>query len=249
MSLFKAVKNLARYVYRSRLFAPIRARRHIAMMNNNRLFYTLSPNLLIGLVRSFSYQKEHYPELLKTGCYLEFGLFKGFSIWFAELLSREFTGENFRLYGFDSFLGLPPTVVDKEELYWAPGAYACSREAVVRSIKDSGGDLNRITLVEGFYSDELFRSALSNVTLGSPAIVVIDADIYESCKIILDYFGTAFQKGTILLFDDFNAFERSDDHGERRALKEFSLSHPDFRTRELFDFGWHGTALIVEQPC
>ena len=248
MSFFGAVEGFLRNIYR-RERTRIRARRKIELMNSSSLFYTASPNLLIALVRSFQYQKEHHPELLNSGSYLEFGLFKGFSMWFAELLSREFTGNDFRLFGFDSFRGLPPTVVDKEELYWAPGAYACSREAVTHSIKDAGGDLSRITLVEGFYSAELFRNALSGVTLAPPAIVVIDSDIYESCKIILDYFGTTFKTGTIILFDDFNAFERSNEHGERRAFKEFSLSHPRLRTRELFDFGNHGTAVIIEQSC
>ena len=252
MAAFATLENIARKIYRglrAQFYARRtreEARRHIAYFNNNPLFYTASPNLLIALVRSFNYLKANHPALLQNGSYLEFGLFKGFSLWFAELLSREYVGKDFRLYGFDSFCGLPPSVVDKAEAYWAPGAYACSIEDVSNSIEKSGGDFARITLVKGFYSEDVFRKALSNIALKPPAIVVIDSDIYESCKIVLDYFGPMLREGTIILFDDFNAFERSDKHGERRALKEFSAAHPSFRTREMFDFGWHGTAVIVE---
>ena len=52
--------------------------------------------------------------------------------------------------------------------------------------------------------------------------------------------------GSILLFDDFNAFDKDDNHGERRALKEFEIANPKFIKKHLYDFGWHGTAFMVE---
>ncbi len=82
-----------------------------------------------------------------------------------------------------------------------------------------------------------------------PALVVIDSDVYESCRIILEEFWPLFQTGTIILFDDFNAFEKSDDHGERRALREFQESHKNFKLTPLFSFGWHGEAFEVQHQA
>jgi hypothetical protein len=73
-------------------------------------FFTLSPDLLVALVKAFNFQRSQALEgrnLLDGHGYYEFGLFRGFSFWFAEQLSREYTGEGFRHFGFDSFEGLP----------------------------------------------------------------------------------------------------------------------------------------------
>jgi hypothetical protein len=220
----------------------------VRTLNKTRIFHTTSPNLLVALVLAFRHLEKHHPELLKNASYLEFGLYKGFSLWFAESISREITG-NFTLFGFDSFSGLPKTAIDKAEPYWSPGAYACSQEEVIANIRDSGGDLSRIRLVGGWFSKELFAGVKPDIAARKPALVVIDSDVYESCRIILEEFGPLFRRGTVILFDDFNAFEKSDDHGERRALREFQASHGNFKIAPLFDFGWHGEAFVVKHEA
>lgn len=40
--------------------------------------------------------------------------------------------------------------------------------------------------------------------------------------------------GTILLFDDFNAFAGDDNHGERRALPEFESKYCSFSKTHFF---------------
>jgi hypothetical protein len=68
-------------------------------------FYTASPDLLVALVRAFNIQKSRLSagqNLLEGHGYYEFGLFKGFSFWFADQLAREYAGPTFRLH--DSIL-------------------------------------------------------------------------------------------------------------------------------------------------
>ncbi len=212
--------------------------------NNNDIFYTLSPNILPAIAMSFEILEADSPALLETGAYYEFGVFKGFSTWFAEAVSRNKTASAFRFYGFDSFEGLPDTSVDRNP-WWLPGNYAASYESVMSSIKSHGGDVERIILVKGFYSADLFEGFRRTHSIRPPAIVVIDSDIYESANLVLDFFGEYFLPGTILLFDDYNVFDKSDAHGERRALKDFESKNPSFAKRHLFDFGWHGAAYVV----
>jgi len=69
-------------------------------------FYSLSPDALVALVRVFNIQQSQLSSgrnLFEGHGYYEFGLFRGFSFWFAEQLSREYAGPSFRLFGFDSF--------------------------------------------------------------------------------------------------------------------------------------------------
>jgi len=220
----------------------------VRRLNKTQIFHTTSPNLLTALVLAFRHLEKHNPQLLENASYLEFGLYKGFSLWFAESISRGIT-KNFTLFGFDSFSGLPKTTVDKAEPYWSRGAYACSKEEVIANIRNSGGDLSRIRLVGGWFSKELFAGIMRELSAQKPAFVVIDSDVYESCRIILEEFWPLFQRGTIILFDDFNAFEKSDDHGERRALREFQESHKNFKFTPLFSFGWHGEAFEVQHQA
>src|SRR5262249_24901965 len=150
MAIVDFAKKIARATRVNRFYHSLRSDASIAryneLMNINPFFDTASPSLLVALVHAFEHLKSCAPELLVRGSYLEFGLFKGFSLWFAESLSRERVGPEFKLYGFDSFAGLPATEVDKAERNWSEGAYAISRADVEKNIKSAGGDLSRITL-------------------------------------------------------------------------------------------------------
>ena len=136
----------------------VRAEAHRMLHNDNPLFYPLSPMLLIGIAKAFDMQRieaERGKNLLDEHAYYEFGLFKGFSFWFAEQISRGCTNKDFRFYGFDSFEGLPDSQVDKDPVYWAAGNYAASIEFVSAKLKENGSDLSRMRLYKGWFSKQL----------------------------------------------------------------------------------------------
>ena len=62
---------------------------------------------------------------------------------------------------------------------------------------------------------------------------------------VLEFLEGLLQEGAILLFDDWSCFGASDDHGERRALREFLAAHPRWTVEPLFAFGGHGQAFVV----
>jgi hypothetical protein len=221
---------------------------HRKLHNDNQFFYTLSPMLLTGIHKAFNMQQEQIAtggkNLLEGHGYYEFGLFRGFSFWFSEQISREIVGDAFNYYGFDSFEGLPQTEIDSEEEFWAEGNYSASYEFVMGKLKANGSDLSKVRLYKGFYSKEYFESLQTDQFLPI-SICVIDSDIYESCVDVLEFIKSYIVPGSIILFDDYNAFDKDDDHGERRALREFESRNPSFRKEHLFDFGWHGVAFRV----
>jgi hypothetical protein len=77
------------------------------------------------------------------------------------------------------------------------------------------------TLQKGWYSADLFAGIEEQIVLPTPAIAVIDSDLYESAVEVLRMLGPRLRVGMILLSDDFNAFTSDDKYGERRALREY----------------------------
>lgn len=214
-------------------------------------FYTLSPHVLVALARALDLQRQDAAagrNRLDGHGYYEFGMFRGFSFWYAEQLTRHCGGEGLQLYGFDSFAGLPPDLLATEAALYSPGAWACSYAQVLSNLRHWGIDESRISLFKGFFSDEMFRELGARVNFPPVSICLIDVDLYASCVPVLEFIRHYLVPGSILLFDDYNHFGPHDEVGERRALIEFEARHPSFRKQHLFDYGPEGVAFRVESP-
>jgi hypothetical protein len=212
--------------------------------NDNLLWYTLSPMLLTAILKAFkiqtSSQGENGKSLLEGHGYYEFGVFKGFSFWFAEWFSREYTGENFRFYGFDSFEGLPKS---HTETIWREGNYAAPLKFVTDMLNLHETDFSKVKLYKGFFSKQLFESLRQSENFLPCSICVIDCDLYESTIEVLNFIKNNLVPGSILLFDEYTV---SDDiQGEKKAFLEFEKNNPGFQKERLFDFGKHGVAFKV----
>jgi len=192
-------------------------------------FYSLSPDLLVGLVLAFDHQS-----LFEGHAYYEFGLFRGFSLWFAEQLARKKAPKEFLLYGFDSFEGLPETAVDAG--FYREGEFCAGYELVRENLSKYGADWDRIKLFRGFYSRSLFSAFRNQEKFRPVSIAVIDVDIYESCVLVLEFLRPYIVPGSILIFDDYNDMGRSDEHGERKALMEFE-ARTGMEKELLFELG------------
>ncbi|MHA1540179.1 MAG: class I SAM-dependent methyltransferase [Alphaproteobacteria bacterium] len=215
-----------------------RAEATIDLANNNPFFYTMSPPLLTALLKSFRLLEKGNPELLKNAGYYEFGLFKGFSFWYAGQMSSIFAdSKTFHHYGFDSFEGIGATEVDKANPFWRKGAYASPKNFVEGQLKRYGMSDNT-QLFKGFYSEELFSDIDLMNDLLPCSIATIDCDIYEGAVLCLDFLRTKLRKGSIILFDDFDSLilGSTDKHGERRAWKEFQMKYPNIKSKPLFRF-------------
>lgn len=216
-------------------------------------FTTLSPDVLPALVRCFELHRAAEAAspgagLLDRAGYYEFGLYQGFSFWFAEQLSRQYTGPAFRHYGFDSFAGLPQPQLELEATMFAKGDFAGSYELVTGNLEQWKADPTRYRLFEGFYSDELFARFAREVAFPPVSMALIDVDLHESTVPVLTFLRPLLVPGSILLFDDYNQAgddAGADEAGERRALAEFRARHPEIGLEHLFDYGWEGTVFQV----
>lgn len=217
---------------------------HILKKFGYKSFYTATPDTIPALKKAFQLTKE------LDGDYYEFGLFEGYSFYKAHKFGNKYGKNKISFFGFDSFEGLPN--IDKASLDFGwkfrVGQYACSFEQVKKNLKSKGAFGENTHLIKGFYSDTLKDSKiLSNYNFRPARVVLVDCDLYESAKEVLDFIYPFLQKGTIILFDDWNCFEARDDKGERRAMAELLEKYPSLKLRNIGDFGWHGTSFIIDQ--
>jgi hypothetical protein len=179
-----------------------------------------------------------------TNAYLEFGVFQGYSMLSAYKTLEALDAKDVRLFGFDSFRGLPAPEPIDDDGYHREGMFSCRREEVEARLAKCGVDMTRITLVEGYYDQTLVPETQSKLDLDSADVVLIDCDFYESSKHVLEFISLFLVDGSILLFADWNLFERSSDRGQRRAFREF-LEATRMRAEALFSFGWHGQSFVI----
>jgi len=214
-------------------------RSHKKLHNKNSLFYPTQPSLLEGIIKAIDKST-----ILKGNAYYEFGVFKGFSLWFAQMYAK-YKKISLQLYGFDSFEGLPKSKVDSSKPSFNKGHYSSSYNFILNKFKELDVSLKKIKLFKGFYSKELFDKIEKENKLLPISICVIDVDIYESCIEVLEFIKDKLVVGSIILFDDYNVFLKSNDHSERKALIEFKKKNPSIKIKHLFNFGWGGAAFEV----
>jgi len=182
------------------------------------------------------------------GDYFEFGLYRGHNFSAAQRLAQRYRlAPEMRFFGFDSFQGLPEPVGVDVAGEFRKGDYACSRPEVMATLERGRVDWARIHLVEGWYHQSLTAKLKSTLAPGQVGIALVDCDLYESTVPVLRFLASLVQDGSILLFDDWNCFDRSDQKGERRAFREFLAVNPRFAAERWISFGRRGQAFVLHE--
>ena len=71
--------------------------------------------------------------------------------------------------------------------------------------------------------------------------------LYESTVEVLAFVQHMLVDGSILLFDDWNAFDMDANRGERRAFREFSERNPQWEAERLFSYGVYGQVFALRK--
>lgn len=143
------------------------------------------------------------------GMALEFGVYTG-----GTLRGISECRADGRVYGFDSFAGLP-------ELWrsgFGPGAF----DDVTNLPEVPGAEL-----VVGLFDDTL--PGFLDTHPGPVDFLHVDSDLYSSARTVLDAVGPRLRAGSIVLFDEFMNFPDWEQH-EARAWWEYADKH-DVRFR------------------
>jgi O-methyltransferase len=121
---------------------------------------------------------------------------------------------------FDTFSGMPtPTGLDRQRI-WRAGMNATSLSSAKKLLKR---DQYRLTLVQGLFEDTL--PTFEHAALLPIAVAYVDCDYYESAKSVLDFLSPRLSHGSVLVFDDWDAYYADPARGERRAFDEFKRAN------------------------
>jgi len=176
----------------------------------------------------------------------EFGVYTGASInWINEAL---FTAEkNIRkIFGFDSFCGLPPETETERELIistggdyqWRAGDFSSQEyfktsltEEVIKSIRnfvepnlDKGTSLE---LIPGYFSDSLTDDIVEKYDMQPACYVDLDADLYSSTIEALDFMlrNKLIRAGTIIGYDDWGGTPKWQTQEDGASMAHVEIMH------------------------
>jgi hypothetical protein len=136
------------------------------------------------------------------GPVLEFGVFSGHTInHIASILQSS------KIYGFDSFEGLPEAWFGKSE----KGLF--SAEGKLPKVRAN------VELIVGWF-DRTLPAFLDSHSMENISLLHIDCDIYSSTQTIFSYLYEKIVPGTIIVFDEYFNYPEWKRH-EFRAFQEF----------------------------
>ncbi len=184
---------------------------------------------------------------LITGAYVECGVASGRSAISAiRAYCRANVCKNFVLC--DSFDGLPNLEgQDIESEQFFSGQFKFAQDLVEKKLEQYGVyTFNpEIDFVAGWFNESLpiFTRNNPNIKI---AVLHVDVDLHKSCLDVLNNFTSMLQTGAVILFDDWNCFKASNQHGERLAASEWLKKNPAITFNHYCSYGWHGAAFIVQ---
>lgn len=169
------------------------------------------------------------------GDYLEFGVFRGDSLICMHQVLKKHNVKNMRLFGFDSFEGLPE-ITDKNDklLPWQKGEYISTLEKTKRNLDRAQVDWTRVFLIKGFFSKTLNKQLVNKYKLKKASIIMIDCDLYSSAKEALDFCVPFIKDRAIIFLDDWQTDENNRDKniGEKLAFERMLKANPQFSAKE-----------------
>jgi hypothetical protein len=138
-----------------------------------------------------------------TRNWCEFGVGEGETFdWFA---SRKPRGN--RLFGFDSFAGIPEAWASYPAGQWQAAPYMPNRPDV--------------TIAAGEFRDSLTPDVVAGI--GPIGLLHIDCDLYSSTKTVFDRIGELIVPGTVIILDEMYHYVGWEAH-EARAFTELMVA-------------------------
>jgi hypothetical protein len=145
---------------------------------------------------------------IKGGYYIEMGVGTGRSVNFLAALNP-----TKKVYGFDSFEGLP-TDWDKGDKVLKAGMFGLkSKDAKIPLVKN-------VVVYKGLFKEVLPKFKNQVLKENAIALLHIDSDTYQSAKDTLIALGDNIMPGTVIVFDEFYNYPNYEKH-EWKAFQEF----------------------------
>ncbi|MDZ7693125.1 MAG: TylF/MycF/NovP-related O-methyltransferase [Balneolaceae bacterium] len=175
------------------------------------------------------------------GDYLEFGVAHGTSL---NCMYQVLNGRNYdhiRLFGFDSFEGLPALSDKDDSEVWSKGLFKSDIDVTKYYLTQNGIDWERTFLIEGWFSYTLNESLKKEYNIEKAGIIMIDSDIYSSAKEALQFCESLIKDVVIIIFDDWRSGNLDQKNkGEKLAFTEFMNENPHLSAKEFGTYSFEG---------
>lgn len=146
------------------------------------------------------------------GLFVELGVCTGKTVNFIAALNP-----HEKIYGFDSFQGLPEDWVRADKTF-AAGTFGFKNPNALPPV------LHNVELLKGWFTDTIpiFQQQIDkNIPI---AFLHVDSDLYSSAATAFDLLGDRVKPGTIIVFDELYNYPGSENH-EMKAFQEFLQKH------------------------
>jgi hypothetical protein len=212
-------------------------------------FKPADPRLLISVLRCMQWLEGN--GLAEGSDYLEFGVFRGFNLWYTQALARAMGVRDMRFFGFDSFFGIPAVEGVDEGGPFHEGDFSAYRDEVEGFLTRFGVDWDKTVLLEGFFDQTLVPGAAARYGLRRCSLCLVDCDLYSSSVTVLKFVEPMLADRSLLLFDDWADFGGHAERGEPRAFHEFLDRNAEVLEAEPFDdlggLGGKGKAFVIRR--
>jgi O-methyltransferase len=212
-------------------------------------FKPADPRLLTSTLRCFQWLLEN--NLAEGSDYLEFGIFRGFNLWYSQSLARAFGVKDMRFFGFDSFFGIPPVNGIDAGGAFREGDFSAYKDDVHAALTRFGVDWNNTFLIEGFFENSLNQATIKQYALRRSSFCVVDCDLYSSTVTVLNFIAPLLGDPCLLYFDDWADYGPDQSKGEPRAFAEFLERNAHvFDVEPFIDFraiGGKGKAFVLHR--
>jgi O-methyltransferase len=232
---------------RSRRAAQVEVRRNIAAVRRGERLVPESA-LEQKFVEALRYLTAKSASAATLGDYLEFGVYNGSSLSCAFKAHNQVGAQHVRLFGFDSFEGLPRDAHLCDHGLWRAGSFRMDERFARKFLTEEGVDWNRVTLVKGWFNETLTDVLLRSLSIRKASILMVDCDTYASTKTVLPFCAPLIDDHAAIFFDDWHADGLAEKNlGEKRAFDEFLEQHPEFTVEDFGDYGNYSKVFIVSR--
>lgn len=178
------------------------------------------------------------------GDYFEFGLWRGKTFMYAHTHKGRYGFGEMKLWGFDSFEGLP-AIDDAKNSPWHKGQFACTEDELRRILQRKGLKAAEYELVKGFYDQSLNDELHARMTGTRAAIVYVDCDLHSSTLQVLNFVKRYLSDGSIVCFDEYWGYRGNPEQGEQLAIRDFLAANRDIAMTPWLDYAPLGKSFIV----
>ena len=135
---------------------------------------------------------------------------------------KKLAGPNNKVFGFDSFEGMPAITKDDISDYnkgdpskWVGNNLSGGIENVYKTFQSLKLDMTNVHLIKGLFQDTLAQKEIID-KIGPIAVLRLDGDWYESIKVCLEALYDKVVVGGVIILDDYGHWV-----GNKKATDEF----------------------------